>query len=110
RDSATWRPRGARKASERLRVAVVPRIALRWSWAAACLLLAMTAIAAQGPAGYPDRPVRVIVPVAAAGGTDIIARIVLAKLAEDTGRQFVVDNRPGAGGILGNEIVAKARP
>ena len=63
-----------------------------------------------GPGGYPDRPVRVIVPVAAAGGTDIIARIVLTKLAEDTGRQFVVDNRPGAGGILGNEIVAKARP
>lgn len=77
------------------------------------LLLAMTALtagAAQGPGGYPDRPVRVIVPVAAAGGTDIIARIVLIKLGEVTGRQFVVDNRPGAGGILGNEIVAKARP
>ena len=64
----------------------------------------------EGPGGYPDRPVRVIVPVAAAGGTDIIARIVLTKLSERTGRQFVVDNRPGAGGILGNEIVAKARP
>jgi tripartite-type tricarboxylate transporter receptor subunit TctC len=54
--------------------------------------------------------VRVIVPVAAAGGTDIIARIVLNKLGETMQRQFVVDNRPGAGGILGNEIVAKARP
>jgi tripartite-type tricarboxylate transporter receptor subunit TctC len=65
---------------------------------------------AQGPAGYPDRPVRVIVPVAAAGGTDIIARIVLNKISELMQRQFVVDNRPGAGGILGNEIVAKSRP
>ena len=64
----------------------------------------------QGPGGYPERPVRVIVPVAAAGGTDIIARIVLNKLAEVTGRPFVVDNRPGAGGLLGNEIVATARP
>ena len=65
---------------------------------------------AQGPGGYPDRPVRVIVPVAAAGGTDIIARIVMSKLADVTQRQYVVDNRPGAGGILGNEIVAKSRP
>ena len=65
---------------------------------------------AQGPGGYPDRPVRVIVPVAAAGGTDIIARIVLTRLSDVLGRPFIVDNRPGAGGILGNEIVAKARP
>jgi tripartite-type tricarboxylate transporter receptor subunit TctC len=64
--------------------------------------------AAQGPGGYPTRPVRVIVPVAAAGGTDIIARIVAQKLTDAAGRPFVVDNRPGAGGILGNEIVAKA--
>lgn len=65
---------------------------------------------AQGSGGYPGRPVRVIVPVAAAGGTDIIARIVLTKLSDVVGRPFVIDNRPGAGGILGNEIVAKARP
>lgn len=71
---------------------------------------ASSAQQAQGPGGYPDRPVRVIVPVAAAGGTDIIARIVLIKLADVLGRPFVVDNRPGAGGILGNEIVANARP
>jgi len=64
----------------------------------------------QGPGGYPERPVRVIVPVAAAGGTDIIARIVLNKMGDIIGRPFVVDNRPGAGGLLGNEIVAHARP
>ena len=72
-------------------------------------LLAVSAQLAHAQ-GYPDRPVRVIVPVAAAGGTDIIARIVMSKLAEVTQRQYVVDNRAGAGGILGNEIVAKARP
>ena len=60
--------------------------------------------------GYPDRPVRVIVPVTAGGGSDIIARIVLSRLSESFKQQFVVDNRPGAGGILGNEIVAKAPP
>src|SRR5688572_12884709 len=81
------------------------------SWLAAVSLVFCTQIAlAQGPGGYPDRPVRVIVPVAAAGGTDIIARIVLTKLGEVTGSQFIVDNRPGAGGLLGNEIVARARP
>lgn len=67
-------------------------------------------LAAQGPSGYPNRPVRTIVPVAAAGGTDIIARIVLTRLSDAIGRAFVVDNRPGAGGLLGNEIVAKAPP
>jgi tripartite-type tricarboxylate transporter receptor subunit TctC len=77
-----------------------------------CGTLALTAAgsitAAQGPSGYPTRPVRVIVPVAAAGGTDIIARIVLTRLSDVVGRAFVVDNRPGAGGLLGNEIVARA--
>lgn len=72
-------------------------------------VLALGASVAQAQS-YPSRPVRIIVPVAPAGGTDIIARIVLIKLADILGRPFVVDNRPGAGGILGNEIVANARP
>jgi len=78
-----------------------------------CLwLLAAIAYAQQvaAAAGYPDKPVRVIVPVAAGGGTDIIARIVTTKLGETLGAAFVIDNRPGAGGILGNEIVAHAQP
>ncbi|HEX2829265.1 MAG TPA: tripartite tricarboxylate transporter substrate binding protein [Burkholderiales bacterium] len=74
----------------------------------ALALVATAAHAAQGPDNYPTRPVRVIVPVAAAGGTDIIARIVMTKLADATGGNFIIDNRPGAGGLLGNEIVAKA--
>jgi len=59
---------------------------------------------------YPDRPVRVIVPVAPGGGTDLIARVVLGGLSDRMGASFVIDNRAGAGGILGNEIVAHAQP
>jgi tripartite-type tricarboxylate transporter receptor subunit TctC len=72
------------------------------------MLVASAACAAAD--GYPDKPVRVIVPVAAGGSTDIIARIVLNRFGENIGRPFVIDNRAGAGGILGNEIVATARP
>jgi tripartite-type tricarboxylate transporter receptor subunit TctC len=64
----------------------------------------------KGAGRYPERPVRVVVPVAAGGGTDIIARLTVSRLSEAVGQPFVVDNRPGAGGVLGNEIVANARP
>ncbi len=60
-------------------------------------------------AAYPERPVRVVVPVAAGGGTDIIARIVMTRMSETFGGPFMIDNRPGAGGILGNEVVARAQ-
>jgi tripartite-type tricarboxylate transporter receptor subunit TctC len=79
-------------------------------YCAVVLTAAGNVTAAQGPGGYPTRPVRTIVPVAPAGGTDIIARIVLTRLSDVVGRAFVVDNRAGAGGLLGNEIVAKAPP
>lgn len=73
--------------------------------AAALLLTAVTAIAQN----YPQRPVRVIA-VAAGGGPDLIARMVAAKFAERMGQQFYVENRPGAGGNLGAELVARATP
>ena len=59
---------------------------------------------------YPSKPVTVIVPQAAGGANDAIARIVTQKLAEQTGQQFIVDNRPGAGGNIGTAAVAKSRP
>src|SRR5258705_4358740 len=71
---------------------------------------AVVAAAQPAAANYPDKPIRVIVPVAAGGGTDIIARIVTTKLGENLGAPVVIDNRAGAGGILGNEIVAHAQP
>ncbi len=71
---------------------------------------AAVASAQQVAANYPDKPIRVIVPVAAGGGTDIIARIVMSKVGEGLGAVIVIDNRAGAGGILGNEIVAHSQP
>ena len=81
--------------------------------AACCWLLAM---ASAGPAvglaaeKYPSRPVRLIAPFAPGGGTDISARVLAEGLGKVTGETFVVDNRPGAGSVLGCEIVAKSSP
>ncbi len=59
---------------------------------------------------YPNKPVRVIVPFAPGGPTDVIARILSQKLSESLGQQFVVENRAGAGGNIGMAAVAKAAP
>ncbi|MBS75700.1 MULTISPECIES: tripartite tricarboxylate transporter substrate binding protein [unclassified Variovorax] len=66
--------------------------------------------AAQGAEAYPDKPVTLVVPTAAAGGTDTIARLVADALGKSLKQPFVVDNRPGANGILGTEQVARAAP
>jgi tripartite-type tricarboxylate transporter receptor subunit TctC len=59
---------------------------------------------------YPSKPLRLIVPFAAGGGTDLVARIVSGKLADKLGQPTVVDNRPGAAGAIGAELAAKAPP
>ena len=59
---------------------------------------------------YPTRPVRLIVPSSAGGGSDILARIIAPKLGERLGQQVIVDNRAGAGTMIGGEVVAKAPP
>jgi len=59
---------------------------------------------------YPTRPVRIVAPFAPGGGTDFIARIITQKLTVAMGQQFLVDNRPGAGGMLGTEIGVKSAP
>src|SRR4051794_12998519 len=66
------------------------------------------ALHAQG--NWPDRPIRMIVPYPPAGGTDVISREIAGKLAAATGWNIVVDNRPGAGGNIGLDAVAKAAP
>lgn len=63
------------------------------------------AVAAQG---YPTKPIRLIVPYAAGGGSDFVARIIGVKLNEALGQAVVVDNRPGAGGLIGAEAAARA--
>jgi tripartite-type tricarboxylate transporter receptor subunit TctC len=65
---------------------------------------------AQGAKNYPDKPVRVVVGYSPGGLPDTIARLIGQKLAERWGQQFVVENKPGANGILGAEFVAKAAP
>jgi tripartite-type tricarboxylate transporter receptor subunit TctC len=59
---------------------------------------------------YPSKPVRLVVPFPAGGTTDLLARAMAQKLSEALGQQFVVDNRPGAGGNIGSDIVAKSAP
>lgn len=59
---------------------------------------------------YPSKPIRLIVPFAVGGGTDIPARVLAAKMAEILGQQVIIDNRPGAGGNLGTDLAAKAPP
>src|SRR5882762_6461878 len=57
---------------------------------------------------WPTRPVKLVVPFAAGGTTDILARVVAAKISEEFGQQFVVENKPGAGGNIAADFVAKA--
>lgn len=59
---------------------------------------------------YPSRPIRIVAPFPAGGGIDLTARVVGQKLSERLGTSVVIDNRPGAGGIVGTDIVAKAPP
>ena len=59
---------------------------------------------------YPDRPLRVVVPFAPGGAVDIVARIVAQKMNESLGEPVIVDNRGGAGGTIGTDLVAKAKP
>lgn len=59
---------------------------------------------------YPERPIRLIVPYTTGGGTDLLARIVGQELSNSLGQSVVVDNKPGAGAVIGTDIVAKARP
>ncbi len=73
---------------------------------AACVSLG--ALPAQAQGKYPSKVVRIVVPLAQGGITDIAARLVAAKLTERLGQAFVVENRPGPGGMIGAEYVAKA--
>lgn len=77
------------------------------------LILAFGVFASGGFAvaqQYPTKPVRIVVPFAPGGGSDFIGRFIAQKLTERLGQQFIVDNRPGAGGNLGAEVAVKSAP
>ena len=81
----------------------------QYPWLITFLMLApMTACIAAFPAGYPVKSVRIVVPFAAGGGTDILARLIGQKLGDALGQSVVVDNRAGAGGTIGTEQAARA--
>src|SRR5947209_17071627 len=79
------------------------------TWAAAIAALMVSSAAFAQAQNYPSHPVRVVV-AAATGGPDLVARVVAAKLQEQLGQAFVVENQPGANGIVGAATVAKATP
>src|SRR5688500_296911 len=81
--------------------------------ALAATLLVAGVCAAQSTAAqsnYPSKPVRMVVPYPPAGPTDVIVRVISQRLAEELGQSVVVENRPGASGMIGAEQVARAAP
>lgn len=79
--------------------------ALAHALLATCLTLA-TSAALAGP--YPDKPIRMVVPFPPGGTTDLLGRVLATRLSDALGQQVLVDNRPGAGGTIGSDVVAKA--
>jgi tripartite-type tricarboxylate transporter receptor subunit TctC len=80
---------------------------LRWLAAGACATGLLQALPAAAQ-NWPARPVRIIVPFATGGPADVFARFLAQRLPEQLGQPFVVDNRPGAGAVIGTDLVAKA--
>ena len=81
-----------------------------WRYRIALVVGALMFVSAAGAQSYPAKPIRLISPYAAGGGSDTLARIIGQKLLESWGQPVVVDNRPSAGGNLGAELVARAAP
>jgi tripartite-type tricarboxylate transporter receptor subunit TctC len=79
----------------------------RRSLIAAPLALSPLACPAYAQAPWPSRPIRIIIPFGTGGGTDITTRLLAPKMAEILGQPVVLENRPGAGGVVGTDYVAK---
>ena len=75
-----------------------------------CALAAFSAFSAALAQDYPSRPVRIVVPSAPGGGFDLVGRVLAQKVGEQMGQAFVVENRPGAGTLVGTQLVARSAP
>lgn len=76
----------------------------------ACAFASGLGAHAQSASGFPNKPIQIVVPVAAGGGTDLLARTLGQKVSEEVGQPVVIENRLGAGGNIGVELVAKSKP
>lgn len=81
-----------------------------WKIGVSCSLVLIAAVTQCGAQTYPARPIRAIVPYAAGGGVDVVARLIAPRLGERLGQQVVIDNRPGATGNIGAELASRAAP
>jgi tripartite-type tricarboxylate transporter receptor subunit TctC len=68
------------------------------------------AVQGRGRADYPEKPIRLLLPFPAGGAVDFVARLVSARMADELGRPFVIENKAGAGGIIATDATAKATP
>lgn len=76
----------------------------------ALLLLSLAAFSTSASADYPEKPIRLLLPFPAGGAVDIVARVMTAKMSEELGKPFIIENKSGAGGIIATDAVAKAAP
>ena len=86
-----------------------PNIAMVMFTALLAVLFIATASGAAQPEGYPAKPIRLVVPLAPGGGNDLLARYISTHLSESLGQRVIVENRPGGGGIIGADHVAKSQ-
>jgi len=82
----------------------------RWQLSALAALSLLLVAHNPAMAEYPDKPIRLLLPFPAGGAVDLVARIVTARMAEDLGRSFVIENKAGAGGVIATDAAAKAAP
>src|SRR5258707_14605257 len=85
----------------------------RRDWITAAAAMSGVALLRAGPAAaqaYPQRPVKIIVPYAPGGGTDVFSRLLAAQMERDFGQSLIIDNRAGGGSIIGTQQVANAPP
>ncbi|WP_444813258.1 Bug family tripartite tricarboxylate transporter substrate binding protein [Variovorax saccharolyticus] len=87
---------------------MTPLLSNRRAWLCAAALCAIAP--AQAQQAYPNKPIKMVVPFAAGGATDVLARVIGEKMAAGMGQPVIIDNKPGAAGIIGTDAVAKAAP